>query len=142
MKWGATEENARAARDISIECMARIGHTIDLVRQSADDVYSAKYTRACAMLMGEFVDIINRAGFDFSHLVPSEDEFKVVTEQRVPATELVPDEQKIDADALRSTMTTVRERVDEIATIAPRIIGSTMEQYLDELDAAIDAWQR
>src|SRR5690349_174046 len=115
MKWVESEADARAARDISIECMARIGDTIDLVRQSADDIYSAKYTRASAMLMGELVDIIHRAGLDFSNLVPSENEFEVIGEQRVPATELVPNERKIDADALRAVMTTVRERLAEIA---------------------------
>lgn len=120
--------------------MARLGDTIFLVRQSADDLYFVRYRRACGMLMGEFVDIINRAGFDFSNLVPSEDEFNAVTEQRMPAAERVRDERKLDADALRAVMMVVRERVHEIATLAPRIIGSTMEDYLAELDATIDAW--
>ena len=141
MKWVESEADARAARDTSIECMARLDHTVFLVRQSADDVYFATYRRACAMLMGEFVDIINRAGFDFSHLVPSEDEWKAVAQQRAPSNELVRDERKIGADVLRTVMATVRERVKGIEAVSARIIGATMEQYLEELDAAIDAWE-
>jgi hypothetical protein len=141
MKWVESEADARAARDTSIACMARLDHTVFLVQQSADDVYFTKYRRACGMLMGEFVDIVNRAGFDFPHLVPTEDEWKAVIQQRVAANELVRDERKIDANVLRTVVSTVRERVKEIEHVSPRIIGETMLQYLEELDAAIDAWE-
>jgi hypothetical protein len=142
MKWVESEADARAARDTSIECMARLDHTVFLVKQSADELYFTTYRRACGMLMGEFVDIINRAGFDFAQLKPSEEEWKAVVEQRAPSSELVRDERKIGADALRSVMATVRERVKGIAAVSPRIIGDTMDQYLDELDTVIDAWMR
>ena len=134
-KRADSESDARKARDLSIECMKLVGRTVPPIKQSSEESFYLRYRSACGQLMGEFTSIINRAGYDFPPLKPSEEEWHRV-EARVP-------DFKDSAPGwsglvqARRDLRAVRVRVAQIQKTTPRMTGQP-----GVLDAAIDRFSR
>ncbi|MFT3841640.1 MAG: hypothetical protein QM723_31920 [Myxococcaceae bacterium] len=125
MKRTDTEDQARAARDLGIECMVLLGDSVHMVKKSCVEPYFVRYRRACANLMGECITIINRAANDFPALKPSEEEWNTVAAARVPVRPYA-EEGPFDQAAVDEMLNLARKRFAEIEAVAP---GFTVTPY-------------
>lgn len=131
-KRAGNETQAREARDLSIECMALLDRTVYFVKQLCPEAFFLAYRSACAQLMGEFVDIINRAAFDFPSLKPTDEEWSRVVRKR--AGDRLQGDGPVGAQDIRRVLDRVRGRSREVQRVTPRMVGP-----VSELDAAFES---
>jgi hypothetical protein len=130
---------AREVRDISIECMALLDRTVLLVKECCAEAFFLEYRRACGHLMGEFVDVINRAARDFPKLEPTEEEWlagsragEVWLKVKTP----------VQPDEVRSMLSRVRARVGDIQSCGPEMSGPLghLDSALARLERVLQGW--
>lgn len=142
MSRADSEADAREARDLSIECMALLDRTVYFVKQSCPEAFFLSYRSACAQLMGEFVDIINRAAFDFPTLKPTEEEWSQVATAR--AGNELKEDRPVGAEEIRLVLDRVQVRIREVQRLTPRTAGpvGALDGTFDSVSRLIDRWPR
>jgi hypothetical protein len=120
--------------------MALLDRTVYFVRQSCPETFFLSYRSACAQLMGEFVDIINRAAFDFPSLKPTEDEWSRVAAAR--AGNELKDDRPVGAEEIRSLLERVRVRVQEVQRLTPKTSGpvGALDATFEGVSRLIERW--
>ncbi len=139
MMRAKSESDAKAARDASIECMALLDRTVFHAERLGPEAFFLAYRRACANLMGELGDIINRAACDYPALVPTEQVWMHVAGSRVSDEELAETE-LVDMARIRAVLGRVRARVNEIRAVTPLMIGEpeVLNGAVDTVERAVD----
>ena len=122
--------------------MALLDLTVFHARKDCAEEFFAAYRKACGNLMGEFGDIINRAGHEFPALVPTEAAWRQVASSRVSNEELA-ETAVVDHSKLRSVLAVVQGHIAEILALTPLMTGEpgALTDAFERLDRVATGWR-